>query len=712
MMNRKASNWGGRDNLLALALFELLAMTALAGLLVAPLSAADIMYNDGQEHINEDKDILDNIIISGAGTSFVNEWEGTVYGRISLQDGTLHNYGTISELQQLSGTTNNGERYHYDSYKGLVEIASIYGGEFNNNQYGTVEIATVRDSGVFNNNNYVGVVSIQDNGVFNNNNYVEVATIQDNGVFNNAETVGDELLFDWNTRWDTAATKVLNDGVFNNNANGTVWSAIIEDNGVFNNNTGGTVERLFIQDNGIFNNAGTVRDKAIFEAAMVEVRNNGVFNNDGGTVDGIVIQDNGVLNNSAYGTIRAVDIYDGALFNNNGTVVFVTLSGGEFNNHGTVEGNVDARGGYAGGFGSVFNNQGTVEGNADAWGGYDGGFGSVFNNQGTVEGNVNAWEGYAGGFGSVFNNQGIVEGNVDAWGGYAGGFGSVVNNQGTVEGNARVGFCNTDSSYFNDYLGGEFNNTGIVKGNTDVTNDGVMNNEGVIVGHATINDGKLNNEATGRIEGGVTLLGGELVHNGWISGDVNVEGGQLSGGGQIDGTLHIASGGIVDTAVFTGMINKLILDEGGTLVFNLDLLNGDFSTLNFAPESEPAPFSIMSVFGSSLLSNSDLMELNGTVLINILNDEFVDAETKNEAQSLLEELLASLNIDPTTPEIFSNWSVQSINYLVSIGNDGMLNFERKDGGEPPVTPEPATLLLIGMGLAGLPIIRKRMMQAA
>jgi len=337
---------------------------------------------------------------------------------------------------------------------------------------------------------------------------------------------------------------------------------------------------------------------------------------------------------------------------------------------------------YAGG---VFNNNRRIENDVNV---YDGG---VFNNNanGAVIVSTNIYNG------SEFNNNGFVlHANV------AGGVFNNINNGNVAQANV--------------YDCGVFNNDGIFQGNAFVSNGGVFNNNGTMTMFATVDNGTLNNEATGRIERGVTLRGesGELVHNGWISGDVNVEGGQLSGNGRIDGTLHIASGGMVDTAVFTGMINKLILDEGGTLVFNLDLLNGDFSTLNFAPEPELAPFSIMSVFGSGLLSNSDLMELNGTVLINILNDDFVDAETKNEAQSLLEELFSSLNIDPTTPEIFSNWSVQSANYLVSIGNDGTVSFEEKGGGgpKPPATPEPATLLLIGLGLAGLPIIRKRMRQ--
>ena len=441
---------------------------------------------------------------------------------------------------------------------------------------------------------------------------------------------------------------------------GTVGRSAIH-NGVFNNNVDGVVGSVEALGSSVFNNYGTVEVLVLAHNVWVGDGIRAVINNYG-TIEGfVVLWEGGVCNND--GTVVGDAGVQGGVFSNNGTM---------FNNNGTIGGQASVSDG------GEFNNHGTIKGNASASSYLD--FVSLFNNTGTIEGNADIYEG------GVFNNDEIVKGNANVmWGG-------VFNNDGIVKGNASVSVINENYP-----SGGEFNNTGTINGKADIYRDGVMNNE-----------------STGRIEGSVFLRGenGELVHNGWIGGDVTVYGGELSGGGQIDGTLHIASGGIVDTALFTGIINKLILDEGGTLVFNLDLLNGDFSTLNFAPE--PAPFSIMSVFASSLLSNSDLMELNGTVLINILNDEFVDVETKYEAQSLLGGLLSSLNIDPTTPEVFSNWTVQSTNYLVSISDDGMLSFERKDGGgaEPPVTPEPATLLLIGLGLAGLPIIRKRMRQAA
>ena len=711
-------------------------MTALVGLLIAflpaTLSAADIVYDDGQEHVNVD--ILDyddyqsnfntdNIKISGEGTSLLNE--GIINGQVGLNDGTLHNYGEIYRVEQQSGITENhsigtpGNLGGYSVNIGSHDVSSIgiwyantYGGDFNNYESGTIWNVYVYESSVFNNDGAVvhggnseggvfnnnGVVGDFGNGgMFNNNNYVE--NISNSGTFNNNDhgivgnAVVDGGVFNNNDHGivENVAFYSSFSGEFNNNDYGTVVNAVVGSIGEFNNNDHGTVVNAVV-DGGVFNNNyGTVNDADVhglfyngdYGTVMnATVGSNGEFYNSG-SLEHVTVDRVGTVLNSGYvenatvfctgelgrfynnddGTIGIVTVERDGVFNNNGTVGYaVTLSGSTFNNNGTV-GSIDNVYGE-------FNNNGTVETSIVV------GDGGVFNNNVAVKNLTVEKNG-------EFNNNGTV-GHVRIEEGDIGASGGVFNNDGTIEGSVQ-----------ND---GEFNNTGTINGKADIYRDGVMNNE-----------------ATGRIEGGATLYSGELVHNGWIGGDVNVEGGQLSGEGRIDGTLRIASGGIVDTALFTGMINKLVLNEGGTLVFNLDPLNGDFSTLNFAgTEPEPAPFSIMSVFASSLPTASELMELNGTILINILNDDFVDVDTTYDSQSLFGNLLESLNIDPETPDFFSNWTVQSTNYLVSITNDGVINFEAKDGGEaePPVTPEPATLLLFGLGLAGLPIIRNRMRRAA
>lgn len=354
----------------------------------------------------------------------------------------------------------------------------------------------------------------------------------------------------------------------------------------------------------------------------------------------------------------------------------------------------------------------------------------VFNNTGgrhTHEGSLNVGTN-SGGVGTYnLSGTGYAQGEAVFIGGN-GGTGTFNQSGGTVDpGNALSvrsgGTYNLSGGTilkhtFQDiYSGGTFNQTGGINNTSNLTVDGVFNYSGgeiITTNDIVINQGTLNLSGSG-----TRTVNGNVVNNGTVKTTHTVV--------VFNGIFTNNGAYISDPA--TQYFNTLIIGQSGYLVgqhsdkfyINADFINN--STMNtfwntkqaylgfIAGQSNQHAFYITGADYGAVMSGFDNNFSWGTLDItgNLLS--LLDGNTDLGGALYLRYILGLQMSGDDILNIFSTDGLD-IYYMANLAENGYLHgltYDLEGGGHlrPISTPEPATTLLLGLGLVGLAGIRKR-----
>lgn len=472
-----------------------------------------VIYNSGGfSNIGQINATLD---VNANGAS--NGVTGTVNGNVTVDGGTMTNDGALgnnaADTVTVGATgllTNNG------SVAGtLTNSGSV-------NNTGTIR-AVVHNGGSFSNNNVITTTvtinadgfSNRASGRVNGNVNVTAGTLDNRGVLGDAGS-------------DTVA--VAAGAGLNNFGTGTITGSLT---------TGGTVA-----------NAGAVNGNVTVTAGTLT--NNGTLGN--ATTDTVAVAAGSTLSNTALGSI-AGRVNNSGTFGNAGSVNVVVHNAGIFSNIGIVQStlNVNANGVTNQAAGRVNGNVAVTAGTMTNLGRLgDAGTDTVSVSAGaalsnTASGSVAGTLTNAG----TFSNNGVVNALINNGAG-------VATNDGTITGTALV-------------------NNGTLINNADIGSvvqvAGSVSNAGRVLVDATVSGGAFTNASGASVGGTMTSSGGAAIVNaaGGIIGAVVHNGGAIANAGQVTGTLDVNAAGFNNQA--TGTVNGNVTIDGAVLVNNGTLGN-------------------------------------------------------------------------------------------------------------------------------------------
>jgi hypothetical protein len=570
-----------------------------------------------------------------------------------------------------------------------------------------------------------GSINIYEPGTLKNNhdagldNYGSLnnfgGTIDNSGALNNK--TGGTL-----NNFSGGLLSVNGSGWLNNNGSLTNWGRLqfASSTSLNNISTGTIINFGFLGCSGHLNNYGTLSNFGQLSSTSGTLYNSGTLNNNsGGTLtvgplynqSGGTIRNDGELVNDGTLTNYSGGILDnyGTLKNNTGTInnfgTLTNYSGGTLENNGTLTNN-----GTLNNSGDLFNvfffstltNNGTLTNSGRIVNG------NMFVNGGSLanSGTINIWSS-----GTLTNNSGGTLTN------YSGG---ILDNYGRLNNTGTINNFGTLTNY-SDYGGGILENNGTLTNN----GGGTLNNN---TGSALINNAGLYNRGTLLNNGTISGTGnyyqyaGQTINNGSMTqSSIQINGGTLLNNGTISGTGNyyqyagqtINNGSMTQASI---QINGGSLSGTGTIYSNVTIASG--ASVN--PGNSPGTLTINGTFSSSgelvfeigglLTGQYDVLDINGNAIFTGGNIKFDFIKGFNASAGDHWDFLFANSI--------TGWDNLTFDFN-GLGSGLGWKFENFISGERLVitqngggtsVPEPATMLLLITGLAGLVAFRKKFIQ--
>ena len=641
----------------------------------------NLTYYGGTYEGHQTRGSLGQVTLTGTGTigtlTVAGDSTGIDWGNLTTANvnsgGNLYNFeNTIATANVYQGGQLWNYREHYDPNPNSfnIERANIDGGWMESHGRSRIERADVRNGGHL--QNHAGIVTANvENGTMTNTSGARAGVVN---VMSGGEVINHGQLTD---HFPEIREANIDGGLLTNSGNARIGTADVRGDsgnagilhnynridvaqvhadGQLYNYSGGTVGSVS-QTGGMFENvSGTVGSLTVSNTAVATNAGNvtGVTNQSGGTVT-----NDGWMNQS---------VLTGGTFNNNvaGTVQNTLVSNGTFQNNGTVANRAIVAGG-------AFNNQGSVNETMVS--------GGTFNND--AGGYVTNAEVYGSG---MFNNRagGYVE-EITQWGG------------GDLRNRGGIGRLIYLESSANNAISPASMGLNVAMSSSDGRT--VTNNEGEIRDPVTVLNSFTFNNLQGFDEDGsymgrvgqLSMVGGSEVNNeGWIS-SLTYHGGSYNNTyngeyfGTI-GTLNIA--GDARDVDNWGTVNNLAFSDNGT---------GFMSITGFADGT----FGGINVTDTVNLANANLqLNLSGTFddwFGTSLWDDIFGGASVTGWETALFNVSWEDGIYTNWLEYGQTWN-SGTGYFVAFGADGL--------GVTAI-PEPATLAIIGLGLAGLGLARRR-----